>query len=359
MSKPNHDKSISIAKGIGITLMVIGHTSCPDGLKNWLLSFHMPLFFFISGYLFNVKHLDNFKIYLINKVRGYYVPFVKWSLIFLLLHNVLAYLNINNYNYSLNIYFDRILRAFTLRGSETLLGGYWFLIEMLLVSIMVYWPIRAVHKYAKPDWSRNLCLIFAVLVCLLATYFLGHTRVLFKIRNVTWIACAFFFAGHLYKNLTFRPGTILSATLCISSIMASQLLGWNFWIDSYGLTVFHMTGFALVIIIGILGFSSKISELRIGQVFDFIGMNTLVILTFHMLSFKVVSLYIIYRDSLPIEQLSDFPVIRNNNTFDWILYSIAGVVLPIIVSIALKNIKEKYILKSFYRIKSTILSVLQ
>lgn len=43
---------IDVAKGIGIILMVMGHTSMPDAINRWIYSFHMPLFFLLSGLLF-------------------------------------------------------------------------------------------------------------------------------------------------------------------------------------------------------------------------------------------------------------------------------------------------------------------
>ena len=38
---------IDVAKGIGIILMVLGHTSIPQMLSNFIWAFHMPLFFLI------------------------------------------------------------------------------------------------------------------------------------------------------------------------------------------------------------------------------------------------------------------------------------------------------------------------
>lgn len=53
-------KYITIAKGIGILLVIAGHftsiyysPSFYDGLRDWLYSFHMPLFMALSGFLFN------------------------------------------------------------------------------------------------------------------------------------------------------------------------------------------------------------------------------------------------------------------------------------------------------------------
>ena len=43
------DKSIDIAKGIGIILVVYGHLACP--ISEEIFLFHMPLFFLLSGFL--------------------------------------------------------------------------------------------------------------------------------------------------------------------------------------------------------------------------------------------------------------------------------------------------------------------
>lgn len=43
---------LDIAKGFGIFLIVLGHNNIPIALYNWLYSFHVPLFFIISGFLY-------------------------------------------------------------------------------------------------------------------------------------------------------------------------------------------------------------------------------------------------------------------------------------------------------------------
>ncbi len=45
-----------MAKGIGILLMAVGHSAIPpDRWGIWIYSFHMPLFFFLSGYFFSLR----------------------------------------------------------------------------------------------------------------------------------------------------------------------------------------------------------------------------------------------------------------------------------------------------------------
>lgn len=56
-TKPKHLNWIDYIKGIGIILVVIGHTTdIGDTWRVWIYTFHMPLFFCISGYLFKHNH---------------------------------------------------------------------------------------------------------------------------------------------------------------------------------------------------------------------------------------------------------------------------------------------------------------
>lgn len=50
---------------------------------------------------------------------------------------------------------------------------------------------------------------------------------------------------------------------------------------------------------------------------QFIGNNTLTVLTWHFLAFKLVSLVIIYMYSLPIARLAEFPVITDYAVQGW------------------------------------------
>ena len=43
---------IDLARGIGILLIILGHLPGLGKLGVWIFSFHVPLFFFLYGYLF-------------------------------------------------------------------------------------------------------------------------------------------------------------------------------------------------------------------------------------------------------------------------------------------------------------------
>ena len=65
---------IDFAKAIGIILVIYAHALPKDNyIWIWINSFHMPLFFCISGYLYSCK--GGFLPYVAKKVRTLWVPF--------------------------------------------------------------------------------------------------------------------------------------------------------------------------------------------------------------------------------------------------------------------------------------------
>jgi acyltransferase len=65
------NNSVDIAKGLGIFLVIWAHGVCP--LFSQISTFHMPLFFMLSGYVFNNR--DTFRISLGKKIKSLLIPF--------------------------------------------------------------------------------------------------------------------------------------------------------------------------------------------------------------------------------------------------------------------------------------------
>ena len=81
-TKNNRLEYIDIAKGIGILLVVFGHSSLVLHIENiWIHSFHMPLFIAISGMVYGFcienlgKYNNSFK-FIKNKVVRLLIPFI-------------------------------------------------------------------------------------------------------------------------------------------------------------------------------------------------------------------------------------------------------------------------------------------
>ncbi len=74
---------IDILRGIGILYMLIGHIGFGPEMDIYLHAFHMPLFFFLSGYLFSFP--DDLNLYVQKKVKSLLVPYFSFAFLYLAL----------------------------------------------------------------------------------------------------------------------------------------------------------------------------------------------------------------------------------------------------------------------------------
>ena len=83
--------------------------------------------------------------------------------------------------------------------------------------------------------------------------------------------------------------------------------------------------------IGIMILSKVLSKYSIAPIITYIGSKTLYILVFHFLAFKLVSSVYLYFKSLPIDLLTQFPVLEETNSWLWIIYVISGIIFPLVI----------------------------
>lgn len=73
----------------------------------------------------------------------------------------------------------------------------------------------------------------------------------------------------------------------------------------------------------------------------YVGDHTLVVLALHFLSFKVVSLIAISAKDLDMTFLSSFPTIYGLGGIWWLLYTVAGVLLPLAADAVFRLIRSR------------------
>lgn len=320
------DQAINIAKGICIILMVIGHSGCPRYLSNFIYMFHMPCFFFISGYLLKDKYAEEPKRGIRNKIKGLYLPFIQWNLIFLFMHSI-ARVFLNNV-YSVRELITKFFGILTMTHTEQLLGGYWFIISLFLVSVFTI-----ILLYATRNLNNLQQIIFFACLIAISLFIAIIIKYPPPFDHKTWIGLAFFLSGLLYRRCDIQikhlqiTGIIL---LLIPAIVATTI---HFGIDTTkgpSIIPFYLVAFCGTL--GILCLSRRIRPNHpIGAVLSYVGNRTLYILTFHFLAFKIVSVTYVFIHHLPREIIGQFPVIWESNTWLWSIYSIVGILLPLVI----------------------------
>ena len=85
-------------------------------------------------------------------------------------------------------------------------------------------------------------------------------------------------------------------------------------------------------------------DLAASRLLIYIGGYTFNVLTWHLISLKIVSLMLIVLYGLPIERLSDFPVIEEYaHQGWWVIYWLVGVGVPIAGTFAYHRIKTNIV----------------
>lgn len=205
---------IDLAKAIGIYLVVLGHSLQQEvpiegNLRDFIYIFHMPLFFFLSGYLFNVRE-ENFLAFLKKSIYSLLVPYVFLNVVAFFLW-LPIYLH-GHYDLKLQIV------RFLIGESHSPAGPAWFLLCLFWVRLLAYFIKRS---------SLYVQVILILSCCILAYYF--PFRIYWCIDSA-FIAFPFFMIGNYMKCIGLMSNKtsiniLLSLILFIVTIILSCIQG--------------------------------------------------------------------------------------------------------------------------------------
>lgn len=168
--KPARDMAVTHAKATAIMLMVLCHAMAYD--VPFIYMFHMPLFFFLSGYCLKTEYFAKPHVFAWKRVKGVWWPYAKWSVVFLLLHNLFFGLNLYNGEYgykgegsqlyAMTDITERLQNILLhMHGYEQLLGGYWFMRALFYGCIIAFgllWIINIANRRVKLKHAYGLLL---------------------------------------------------------------------------------------------------------------------------------------------------------------------------------------------------------
>ncbi|MBU0731004.1 MAG: acyltransferase family protein, partial [Proteobacteria bacterium] len=320
---------IDTAKALGIIFVLFGHTKGIDpSIKKYLYSFHLPLFFFLSGYLLKKKYLsDSFKNYFTKNLRNIVIPYLAfWALSYpywVLNGLVKKQLNIND----ISIFFKPLFGL--IYGTDARLISndvLWYFTCLFCTTIIFYWVARL-------NYPLRIALLFLLGILGSALPDLIGFRLPWNLE-VSFVAVVFFGTGHFCSDLEFKQinhnplsqsitASLLAVTFLVSVTQntAVNLSGMKFGNLGY----FYLGAFS--------GISLTILLSRMiphNHILDWISRNTIIIFPLHIVIFSIFT-------GIGVLFLNLDPEFNKTSTLSCFVYTFGAIITCIPISYLIRN----------------------
>lgn len=275
---------LDFAKGLGMLFIMIGHAKPQSILSIELYTFHVPLFFFLSGYIFNYKKYNSIKLLYDNKVRTLIIPYFVFSSISYI-YFIFDYAS--NHNYTFNIISSNILipliRIITAYGC----GPLWF-IACLIVCEFIFLIIL---RYSLNE--KRLCAL--LFICSAIGYL--YARIIDILLpwaiDTAFSAIVFYGLGYLFNKHIESIQNFISWKIASVALLVNVASGYfnlkyipfighvDMIFNSYGnYFLFYISSCSGIFAVVSFCMLAKINNM-LRRPFIYIGQNSFIFLAFH------------------------------------------------------------------------------
>lgn len=177
---------IDWAKAIGITLVVLGHfkyTGDDAVYRYFIYSFHMPLFFFLSGFLY--KKPQDLEASVKKDFRGLIIPYI--------LLNIIAYILLIPYYIHHGVGLLKPIGDIVTISGHAPAGACWFLVSLFIIKFVMYFVFQ------KPVKTQIIFILLVSVFTYCISLFVPEINT-FRV-GTTCMAFLFFFIGFYTKKI--------------------------------------------------------------------------------------------------------------------------------------------------------------
>lgn len=227
----------NIVKGIGIICVVLGHV-WPDAVR-FVYIFHLPLFFFVSGYLYNEeKYGDNPYLNVVSRIKSSWMKYVLAFWVLIWLHNWMAELKMLYFFadiYSLSDIVYQMADALMGGGHECMGFALWFVPVSVVANCMLGFVVtisRKVQKITKQTWTKYLFQLIVIGICGFVGYLLEAKQIMLTVNiQVALVVMPFLWVGYLLRNFVFDFKKYLNVFVFIASVVAVYFISRKYLLD--------------------------------------------------------------------------------------------------------------------------------
>lgn len=236
----NRRIDIDLAKGIGIILVVVGHSSLPLWLRNSIYIFHMPLFFMLSGLLYKSSSCT-LREYVVKKAKSLLYPYFVLGVLIVFYNTLFDFLK---HSFDIFKLGKRVIAlaygGYIWENNYDYIGVLWFLVALFVVEVV----FEIVFRKFK---MRKVVITSIAVICVagfVLSYLINASRALTAngagLRlpfcvDIALIGYVFFAVGYLVQNIRIKP-----LWGCIS-LFAGLIIGWiNIYLSGYGTDMLYL-----------------------------------------------------------------------------------------------------------------------
>lgn len=312
-TKGNYFEWIDVAKGIGIILVIAGHTFCL-GLSSPLYTFHLPLFFLLSGLVFNELKYHSCSLILSTKAKQILRP---WSIIALI--SLMVCLCIPEWRQELSIKI-MLKEIYTTNTNNIQNSSLWYLLCLYMMFVMYSFTRKlSVYRYRAYFLIAVALLLLFIKhpITILSGYYLHlpDNRLPFKMDTAS-VALIFFTIGIWYKKYIMeiaskKKSWLVIAFLSIIVYVAGKINGCtNLNSYDFGRIPFLFYPIAFMGIITVIWCSNKVVSSegldRLSKVLKFYGKNSLIIFGFQSLFIRLYLLFFNHLQGLDMQLYQNY-----------------------------------------------------
>lgn len=288
---------IDYGKLVGIYLVVLAHTDLFVPLKNGIYTFLMPVFFFISGYLFSFSRNPVYKDFVKKRFRQLIIPYI-WINVITYFFWLLVGRHFGN-DVEANIpWYEPAVNAFVGNGTKMIHDvPIWFFTCLFVVENLFY----LLFKAAKRFWAVWLLLVAAAYLNYICNpYFLPFSF------NTAVVGTIFYALGYVAKKRElFRKSNLLLWVLGLAIVIwvadaNGRIAMYKNFYNNYFLFLLGGIGGIVWVVNTCLYLFSRFG--RVGWV-EYVAKNTIIISGFHALTFALIKAVMVYLLCVPLAVL--------------------------------------------------------
>lgn len=134
-------EALDIFRGIGIIFMLMGHIEIGAGFDKYIHAFHMPMFFFVSGYFHKQDKYDSIIKLIFHEARTLLIPYAIFFVMYQILHYI--YVHELSITYSVISFFSSNINRIDVAGA------LWFLLCLFTAKIVFFVIMRISNQYIR------------------------------------------------------------------------------------------------------------------------------------------------------------------------------------------------------------------